>query len=158
MSNLPKPTKLKILNGNPGKRPLNENEPQPTGTPTCPSWLNAEAKREWKRVCPELSRLGLLTVVDRAALAGYCVAYSRWKRAEEEVNKGFSYQFVSNDFETKRGKKPEVQIAMDSLNQVKQFCAEFGLTPSSRARMVVPGAKESDDPIDKILNTKGKWQ
>ena len=34
----PKPTALKVLEGNPGKRPLNENEPiPPKGSIKCPS-------------------------------------------------------------------------------------------------------------------------
>jgi hypothetical protein len=44
---LPKPTALKVLSGNPGKRALNKNEPKPGGVPTCPSSLDATAKREW---------------------------------------------------------------------------------------------------------------
>ena len=36
----PEPTALKILAGNPGKRKLPENEPQPQGTPICPAWLS----------------------------------------------------------------------------------------------------------------------
>lgn len=149
MSNRPKPTALKVLQGNPGKRPLNLNEPRPdTSMPTCPAWLDATAKREWKRICPELSKLGLLTLLDRTALAGYCVAYSRWARAEQAIKDGI----VSQGF--KKGKRPEVQIAIDSLNQVKAFCAEFGMTPSARARMVVPGKTDDDDPIEKILSSK----
>ena len=43
----PKPTALKVLEGNPGKRPLNENEPKPENkAPRCPSWLEQEAKNE----------------------------------------------------------------------------------------------------------------
>ena len=39
----PKPTALKVLEGNPGKRPLNENEPiPPKGSIKCPSWLLPE--------------------------------------------------------------------------------------------------------------------
>lgn len=65
-----KPTALKILQGNPGHQKLPRNEPKPTADfPTRPGWLEPEAKREWMRVCGELHRLGLLTVVDRAALA-----------------------------------------------------------------------------------------
>ncbi len=69
----PKPTALKLLEGNPGKRPLPMNEPKPAPTaPKCPSWLHKDAKKEWKRISTELERLGLLTQVDMAALAGYC--------------------------------------------------------------------------------------
>ena len=36
----PKPTALKVLEGNPGKRPLNLYEPTPEGDlPECPEWL-----------------------------------------------------------------------------------------------------------------------
>src|ERR1700680_4917197 len=92
----PKPTTLKLLTGNPGKRPLNDAEPQPlVGDPGCPSWLDAEAKREWKRIAPELVSLGLLTILDRATFAAYCQAWAdlhalktelrRFKRIIEET-------------------------------------------------------------------------
>ena len=46
----PKPTAVKILEGNPGKRKLNEHEPQPQRkAPPCPKWLEPEAKKEWRR-------------------------------------------------------------------------------------------------------------
>ena len=52
----PKPTALKKLEGNPGKRKLNAKEPVPAkGMPDCPKWLLPEAKEEWKRLCQKLS-------------------------------------------------------------------------------------------------------
>src|SRR4051812_10277714 len=72
----PKPTKLQQLRGNPGKRKLNDREPEPApGTPTVPSWLPAEAKAEWRRVVPELGRLRLLSVIDRGTLSAYVLAW-----------------------------------------------------------------------------------
>jgi P27 family predicted phage terminase small subunit len=131
----PKPTNLKILNGNPGKRPINKNEPKPSPiAPKCPQWLTPEAKREWKRIVPDLERLGLLTVVDRVALAGYCQAYARWREAEEFITKHGSI------FKTPSGyiqQVPQVSIAQKNLLIVKGFCAEFGLTPSARSRINV---------------------
>ena len=45
----PKPTALKVLEGNPGHRPLNKKEPMPKGKlPRCPEWLEDDAKKEWK--------------------------------------------------------------------------------------------------------------
>ena len=45
----PKPTALKKLEGNPGKRKLNTKEPVPgKGMSDCPKWLLPEAKEEWK--------------------------------------------------------------------------------------------------------------
>jgi phage terminase small subunit len=66
----PKPTHLKLVTGNPGRRPLNDCEPQPEiALPPVPPELCDDAKLEWDRVSFELHRAGLLTKVDRAALA-----------------------------------------------------------------------------------------
>ena len=68
----PKPTALKLLEGNPGKRPLNANEPiPPQGEVKCPSWLLPEAKKEWKRLAPAMESMGILTLADEKAFAGY---------------------------------------------------------------------------------------
>ena len=66
----PKPTAIKELEGNPGKRPLNKNEPKPKAkAPKCPPWLESDAKKEWRRLSKELEAMGLLTQVDMAAFA-----------------------------------------------------------------------------------------
>lgn len=65
----PKPTAVKKLEGNPGKRKLNTKEPVPAkGMPTCPNWLLPEAKSEWKRLAELMNQMGVLTEVDRAHL------------------------------------------------------------------------------------------
>ena len=57
----PKPTAVKVLEGNPGKRPLNMFEPTPEKiAPECPSWLNDEAKAEWNRLVDKMVELGIL--------------------------------------------------------------------------------------------------
>lgn len=82
----PKPTAVKVLEGNPGKRSLNTGEPKPEKkAPRCPAWLEDEAKKEWKRMAKQLEHLGILTEIDMAAFAGYCQAYARWKEAEEFI-------------------------------------------------------------------------
>lgn len=144
----PKPTALKIIEGNPGRRPLNHDEPKPSlGAPKCPTWLDLEAKREWRRIVPELDRIGLLTKVDGTALAGYCQAYSRWREAEEVLSRDGLTFSTPNGYVQQR---PEVAIAQKYLTIVKTFCAEFGLTPSARGRMTVPdkGNGEEESPFD----------
>ena len=84
----PKPTRLKVLTGNPGKRPLNGNEPRPAAAvPECPAELGPVARTEWNRLVGELSALRLLTNLDRAALAAYCGAYALWAEATEAIQK-----------------------------------------------------------------------
>jgi phage terminase small subunit len=64
----PTPTALKLVAGNPGKRPLNRHEPKPvTAIPTCPAHLMPTAKTEWKRLARYLHDLGVISELDRAA-------------------------------------------------------------------------------------------
>jgi P27 family predicted phage terminase small subunit len=100
------------------------------------------AKREWKRIVPELEALGLLTCVDGAALEGYCQSYARWVEAEQFMIKHGTI------FKTPNGyiqQVPQVAIAQKYLNVVKAFCAEFGLTPSSRSRLTIENKKDDID-------------
>lgn len=128
------PTALKILHGNPGKRPLNALEPMPeVSVPECPEHLDAQARMEWERIVPELARLGLLAQIYRAALAAYCQCYSRWQAAEEQIaNEGLTIQIK----DTVRV-NPAVTVAKDAMRMVREFSAEFGITPASKTRIKV---------------------
>lgn len=159
----PKPTALKVLQGNPGKRKLNKREPQPSGVATCPSHLDAGAKAEWKRVAKELKSIGLLTSVDRAAMAAYCCVYSRWAEAEKKIQKfGTVISSPKSGFPIAN---PHVSISNTALDLMRKFCVEFGLTPASRTRLQVEPASGADpfaefmqeiganDPIDDSSNS-----
>jgi P27 family predicted phage terminase small subunit len=146
----PKPTLLKVLDGNPGKRPLNDREPQaPEGMPERPEWLDAEAQAEWGRVTAELEAMGLLSVVDRAALAAYCTAWSRWVEAEAMVKKfGTIVKSPEKGFPMK---SPYLTIADQALETMRKLMVEFGLTPSSRSRIRVPPGGDEVDELDRFL-------
>lgn len=146
----PKPTAIKILEGNPGKRPLNQNEPKPEKkAPKCPKWLEPEAKKEWRRMSKTLEAIGVLTQVDATAFAGYCQAYARWKEAEEFLTKhGTIFKTPSGYIQ----QVPQVSIAQTYLKIMKDFCSEFGLTPAARSRISVSTAEGScDDPMEEML-------
>ena len=152
----PKPTALKVLEGNPGRHSLNEYEPVPPKSKIqCPKWLEAEAKKEWRRLAPSLEAMGVLTTVDISAFAGYCQAYARWKEAEEFITQHGSI------FQTPSGyvqQVPQVSIAQQNLKIMQSFCSEFGLTPATRSRIIASGGmegKEADDPMESLL--KGAW-
>ncbi len=96
----PQPNKIKILKGNPGKRPLNKNEPQPDIVLSeCPKWLKGEARAEWKRITPVLYKVGLLTEADISALEKYCMAHARWRQAEAVIEKQKALSTVSGNGE-----------------------------------------------------------
>ena len=143
-----KPTALKRLQGNPGHRPLNAGEPQPEpDSGYCPRWLSVEARREWRRVVPELMACGLLTVVDRAALEAYCEAYALWRRATLTMRKhGLTVTTETGYVQ----QVPAVSIANNALKLMRAFMTEFGMTPSSRSRVSVL-QPETEDPFAEYL-------
>ncbi len=63
-----KPTALKLVTGNPGKRPLNKKEPKPRGNLyDPPGWLTEDQLVGWQYAI-ESSPFGLLKRVDRSTL------------------------------------------------------------------------------------------
>ena len=148
----PKPTALKKLEGNPGRRPLNRMEPMPPVVQLkCPNHLLPEAKKEWKRLAPVLMDLGLLTAADAVPFEGYCTAYARWLEAQDEINKHGS---IYKDNEGKIRPNPFIAIANQQMREIKSFAAEFGLTPSTRSAMianVMAAMKQNTDPMETIL-------
>jgi P27 family predicted phage terminase small subunit len=152
-----KPAALKKLQGNPGRRALNNNEPQFSGTPKCPSWLDRDAKTEWKRVTRELEALNMLTACDQAALAGYCKSYSTWKQAELLVTKHgivLTDPILSKTGEVigqRMKRNPATTIASDSLKSLARYGSLFGFDPSSRARLHI-SPTEAADPFGAFLD------
>lgn len=156
----PKPTALKVLQGNPGKRKLSKTEPQPRTTtrpPPPPSILSPRAATEWRRIATELHRLGLLTILDRAALAAYCAAYGRWADAEVKIAE------LGAVLTTKKTKtmchNPWRTIADKAMEQMLKIGIEFGLTPSSRVRLGTGTPRSDDtpapsDPFEDFLNAR----
>ena len=150
----PKPTAIKVLEGNPGKRALNTAEPKPKSkAPKCPNWLEAEAKKEWRRMAKQLEQLGLLTEIDMAAFAGYCQAYARWKEAEEFISQhGTIVKTPSGYWQ----QVPQVSIAQTYLKIMNKFCEQFGLSPSARSRIVTGQGDTEEDPMELMLMIGGK--
>lgn len=138
----PIPTPLRALRGNPQHTPLPQNEPQPDPKrPTCPAWLDHEAKAEWRRVVPRLHAIGLLRYVDRAALATYCSMWSMLVEARQGV------ALNGTTLITERGPitNPDSNLAIKLAATVRAYCSEFGLTSTSRSRMQIPGEVVPDD-------------
>jgi P27 family predicted phage terminase small subunit len=144
----PTPTVVKNLLNNPGKRPVNQDEPQPDAiAPDPPDWLNPRARAHWLETAPELESLGLLTAIDGSSLAEYCTIWARWQEAEEAIRTHGMVVRVNVTQWDKNGKplngspatSPYVNIANKSLAHVRAFEVEFGRTPSSRSRVHVKG-------------------
>lgn len=139
----PKPTVLKILAGNPGRRPLNDQEPKPSSSPVrCPAWLDDEAKKKWRALVPELKRLGLLTLVDGDALAAYCQAWAEFRAATEQISKEGRTATLENGRVLSH---PAVAQQRSAMQVIRQFSQLFGLDPSSRSALKAPHPMQADE-------------
>lgn len=132
----PKPTKLRLIQGNPGKQRINHSEPKPEPAGLdCPALLKGEARKKWSEIAPKLLRYGLFTELDRDALAAYCQAYSEWARAVRMMAKdGVVRNYGQKGYEQISA---WVTVADKSLKKMKEFLTQFGMTPSSRSALSV---------------------
>jgi len=142
----PKPTHLKLIEGNPGKRKLNENEPTPPpGIPKCPSWLSAKAKHAWRYIAPLLDGMGVVTVADKMAIELMCDAYSEYRDARDTVRReGAYYETESGNGSTMKRLHPAVNHSADAWRRVRLMAIEYGLTAAARSKLSVTPEKTDD--------------
>jgi P27 family predicted phage terminase small subunit len=102
--------------------------------PVCPEHLTPPAAREWRRVAKLLHNMGVLTAIDRAALAAYCQAYGRWVEAEDRLRQAaLLYKTPSSHVQ----QSPYLGIVHRQLELMGRYMVELGMTPASRSRVVV---------------------
>ena len=145
----PKPTALRVLEGNPANRPLPKDEPKaPPGAPDQPGWLTKEARAHWDEVVPILLKLGTLTFADGEALAEYCDVWARLRKVNRVINqKGHTFT-TPNGYVQQR---PEVGIAKGLRADLTRLMDRFGMNPSARTRIRLsdsPGAGRSPQDAD----------
>lgn len=143
-----KPNRLRVIEGQaPRQSPewpaLEDQEP--------PKWLPRAAKAEWKRVVGYIAsrHLGHLQVLDEPSLAAYCMTWSTWLTAAQDVAKRGSLVPGRSSADAARGedgpalvKNPSVSIMRDAGIQLRYWCREFGFTPDARGRMDLPAQRE----------------
>ena len=147
----PKPTALKKLAGNPGRRPLNELEPKPgPADPKVPRGkLPPEAQKLWKDLAPKLAALGVLTDVDLPAFEMLCIHYALARDAFKLVNE--LGMFVK-DRDGQPRKNPALQLYRDNSMAFKAYLLEFGLTPSSRSKIEAGPLDEEPSLADLLFD------
>jgi P27 family predicted phage terminase small subunit len=145
----PKPTALKELAGNPGKRPLNHNEPKPAVIiPPCPKWLAGNDRRTYTQLAKQLVGLRVMTEVDGIALAELVHQLAKWLEAEKMVHAGGRVLvgekggYYLNPWES---------IANTALKNMNIMLREFGMTPASRSRIEAQPAEEQTQSLAEKL-------
>jgi len=155
------PTNLKVLRGNPGRRPLPEDEPEPEIEDNEQlEWLKPGFDGEtitpafvWEKIKDHLYNCGLLTAIDKISLNRYCDMLVQWLELRDLIMfHGYTYVVTRQNKDGSEWEmvkqRPEVRIYTDLGAKLLQLEREFGLTPSARTGLSVNMKKNEEDPDD----------
>lgn len=146
------PTQDKIARGNPGKRKLDRQEPDPDYLDDLdpPAWLPDGAKAVWRELADKMRKAKVLTVIDVPAFEKLCVAHARWRAAVRDLEvRGVMVNRAPKDgAKDAAATEPKVESPPQVINQLvfaesmffKQAVAlerEFGMTPAARTRVTI---------------------
>lgn len=143
------PTHLRIIKGNPSGRPLPENEPKPkVAKPRLPRGASARVKKHWVNISEVLLQYGLLTEMDHIAFRILCEYLAEYEECNEEINK--RGRMVKGQKST-AVRHPLITVRNQAWDNVYRILGDFGMTPSSRARVKSSiDNGEDDDPWSKF--------
>ena len=139
----PKPTAQKLLEGNPGRRKINEHEPkfEPLGTPPAEVRDDPVALAEWERLAPAMAKNKLLTEADMAMFAVYCTSMGEYRR----VNKRILEMGEAIDSPMGMKKNPLCTVRQEAWARANWCMVQMGLTPAARSRVKSVADKPADD-------------
>jgi P27 family predicted phage terminase small subunit len=142
---IPAPAALNQLKGDSHKRRRHEAEPPaPKGRPEKPRHLDPVAAAEWDRVCDDLEAMGTLHSSDRVVIEMFCSAYSRYVRAEQQLQK---FGDIILGHRNVPSPSPYHRVLKEEREALRKLGIEMGLTPAARARMRTEAPKTTADDV-----------
>lgn len=152
----PKPSHLRLLQGNRENRPMRE-EPQPTPVLPEPSAdLGVDARLEFMRLREEAYNCGLMTRVDVRVFEAYCMAYGRWVVAERALARMAEQDNLTHGLmiRTVGGnaiQNPLVGSANKAMSDMVRYAVELGFTPSARARVAAGAVPQGESKFEGLF-------
>ena len=147
----PKPTKLRVFEGNPGKLPICANEVDPESAvlkavlKACPSYLGRAGRKVWRDTAKILHPLGLLTVADLGSFGLYCAAWDEFEEAKKDIKtNGLLVEGAGGA----QIRNPAIMVVQSSRQAIRQFGALFGLSPVDRIGMSIEVSDRPTEPDD----------
>lgn len=148
----PKPTHLKLLEGNPGKRPLNADEPIPAGDLAFdpPEGLSESQEKLWRSTMKD-APLGLLKNLDRELFRTWVIATDTYHRAVTALNASPSLMVRTRNGEWIQN--PYLAIVNKQALLMHKAGEQMGFSPSARTRVTVgSGAPDAGNKFGKFAN------
>ncbi len=150
----PKPSALRLVEGNRGNRPINKKEPKPKKAKLKPpTWLSKEAKAEWNRMAPALYKLGLFTEIDGSMFEAYCHHFGEWKRYAKLARDAKGTLGITSSQGPSSQTPSYANMEQRHLKEWTTLAGRFGLSPADRANIVAePPSDGKSDPMEAVLD------
>ena len=154
----PKPLALRVLEGNPGKRKMPRDIPQPIkmfSAPDPPDRLNEVARDHWIYLAKKLQICGILTEIDVFALEHCCTALSIAQNASKKITEtGLVLTIKNEDGSLKTAiKSPFLAVYTEALMLFEKYGSKLGLSPVDRMRLKGIVKEGKGDEFDEFLRT-----
>lgn len=139
----PKPTPLRILEGNPGKLRVPPEVPPAPGPCDAPAHISADARAIWEAFAPELEAKGLLAPRYLIAFEVLCDAVVQYRRAAAvlartgPVIQGRGGEMVTNPAGREFARYGAV---------IRAYASDFGMSPAALTAIARGGI---DAPVDR---------
>lgn len=139
----PKPTVLKLIDGNNGKNKINKNEPVAVGDLSePPEWFSDDQKATWAYAIDHAPS-GLLKKIDKSALMAWVIAEDLFRQAVLQVNK--MNLIIKSPVKGDPMQNPYLPIVNKQAVNMLKAAAELGFTPSSRSRVTIDKSEDNDE-------------
>lgn len=152
-----KPVELEILEGNPSHRPIPEVPQAPIREEDIipPPFLDEYALLEWNRVVNDLHTMKVFAGIDQQSLAAYCISYSRWRHAEEELQIVAQRDGVKDSLVQSAYPHVLIGIANTAMTHMIKIAGEFGMTCLSRTKLGVKSEKKEKSKFAGLVGING---
>ncbi len=145
MPRKPKPHALKVVSGTTRGKSTEATPARLSGT-TPPAFISDRARAHWPALADLLADMGVLGDGDLTALGLLCETLTEYLEARDTVARdGATYEATTEAGAVMYRAHPAVAQRNDAARRLQSLLAEFGLTPSARAK--VSGLPDlRDDP------------
>ena len=131
----PKPTEIRLIEGNPSRRPINDAAPKPKGEASAPDYLSADARDFWLEIVASMPP-GIYATADKALLAAFCEAAAQHKAASIAWQR---QKAITGKHPVASAGKPSpyVRVMNEAARTMAMLSGKLGLSPADRAGLKV---------------------
>lgn len=106
-----------------------------------PAWMKDKvARREWKRIIPQLLKIEVVGNLDLANIAGYCVSFANYQKATAELEE---QQLVTSD-----RSNPYIDVQAKYAQEMRRFGELCGMSVGARLKAAATKTRAKEKELE----------